>query len=142
MLPVFEVMPPFKGRQNLFTNLKIFWKPFCSFVRSSMLSISCRSLRLLSPCRLALASTSSSFSNEKLVTWSMHEQHDGVASLVLNNPAKLNALTVEMGSDFIAAISELAAACEKVKYVCSSSSTLHFMYYLSGVDTADTSHLH
>ena len=49
------------------------------------------------------------------MTWTMHEQHDGVASLVLNNPAKLNALTVEMGADFTAAISELASACEKVK---------------------------
>eukprot|EP00953_Heterococcus_sp_UTEX-ZZ885_P037858 19435-Heterococcus_DN1.PRE.1 len=80
---------------------------------ASMLSTGCRSLRLLSPCRRALASKSSGFSNDKLVTWSMHEQHDGVASLVLNNPAKLNALTVEMGTDFTAAISELAAACEK-----------------------------
>jgi hypothetical protein len=88
-----------------------------------MLSTSYRSLRL-SSCSRALASKSSGFSNEKLVAWSMHEQHDGVASLVLNNPAKLNALTVEMGTDFTAAISELAAACEKVKYVCSSSSNL------------------
>jgi hypothetical protein len=109
-----EVMPPFTGGTNLFNDLKIFWKLHCSFVRSSMLSTGCRSLRQLSRCSRALASKSSGFSIEKLVTWSMHDQHDGVASLVLNNPGKLNALTVEMGTDFTAAISELASACEKV----------------------------